>query len=480
MTIAALALLLAACGNEEILENNESGSTGKVHMTFTAGMPQTRTSLGEDGHAVNWTQGDLVAIYDGTETICKFEATEVSGSIATLEGEAKVTDTYTAFYPYTDDGTLTLTHDAITFTLPATQTATAGGFAEGLNPSWAQATGGSKNLEFQNLCALAKFTVEAEGVTEVTLTANNTGDALAGELTYTIADGPLTATGSASRSVTLTGTFTKGEEYYFVVAPGTLTGGITLNYMDEGGKTYVKTTQSEVTFTAGKITNLGALDIANFAEALNAAFANAVKESNSHIQWRANPDGTVSLDEYNKLEIIMNRGTFLDLQNKNITSLAGIEYFTYLETLNCMGNQLTTLDVTKLTKLTGLICAGNQLTALDVTGLTSLMILVCNDNQLVSLDVSTLEELGSLWCHGNKMTALDITHNAYLGDLKCGNQQDNQQLTLTLWDTKKEFWDRMLNMYSDENSNVTTNFIETPVNADHDGYEEDGGEPVLQ
>ena len=495
MTIAALALLLAACGNEEIIENNESGSTGKVHMTFTAGMPQTRTSLGEDGHAVNWTQGDLVAIYDGTETICKFEATEVEGSTATLEGEAAETDTYTAFYPYTDDGTLTLDNTAITFTLPATQTATAGGFAEGLNPSWAQATDGSKNLTFQNLCALAKFTVDADGVTEVTLTANQESDALAGGLTYTIADGTLTATGSASRSVTLTGTFTKGEEYYFVVAPGTLTGGITLNYMGEGGKTYVKTTQSEVTFTAGKITNLGALDIANFTEALNAAFANAVEEFNSNIGWRANPDGTVSLDEYNKFQIIGNWVTFLDLQNKNITSLAGIEYFIDLETLDCRGNQLTTLDVTKLTKLmflvcndnqltaldvTGLtslknlICAGNQLTTLDVTGLTSLTDLECSDNQLVSLDVSTLKELQILWCHGNKMTALDITNNAYLGDLKCGNQQDNQQLTLTLWDTKKEFWDRMLNMYSDENSNVTTIVKPSPVEAGHNDFG-DGG-----
>lgn len=496
MTIAALALLLAACGNEEIIENNESGSTGKVHMTFTAGMPQTRTSLGEDGHAVNWTQGDLVAIYDGTETICKFEATEVSGSTATLEGEAAETDTYTAFYPYTDDGTLTLDNTAITFTLPATQTATAGGFAEGLNPSWAQATGGSKNLEFQNLCALAKFTVEAEGVTEVTLTANNTGDALAGGLTYTIADRTLAANDGASRSVTLTGTFTKGEEYYFVVAPGTLMGGITLNYMGEGGKTYVKTTQKEVTFTAGKITNLGALvQDDNFTEALNAAFANAVKEFNPNIQWRANPDGTVSLDENNRMEIIMNWVTFLDLRNKNITSLAGIEYFTDLEILECMGNQLTaldvtgltsltvlvcndnqltTLDVTGLTNLTTLICSGNQLTALDVTKLTNLTDLECNDNQLVSLDVSTLEELKYLWCHGNKMTALDITNNAYLGDLKCGNQQDNQQLTLTLWDTKKEFWDRMLNMYSVENSNVTTNVIEAPVEAGHNGYEDDG------
>ena len=460
MTIAALALLLAACGNEEIIENNESGiPAGKVHMTFTAGMPQTRTSLGEDGHAVNWTQGDLVAIYDGTETICKFEATEVSGSTATLEGEAKVTDTYTAFYPYTDDGTLTLDNTAITFTLPATQTATAGGFANGLNPSWAQATDGSKNLTFRNLCALAKFTVDADGVTEVTLTANNTGDALSGGLTYTIADGTLTATGSASRSVTLTGTFTRGEEYYFVVAPGTLTGGITLNYMGEGGKTYVRTTPSEVTFTAGKITNLGALvQDDNFTEALNAAFANAVEEFNPNIGWRANPDGTVSLDEYNKFQIIRNGGPFLPLQNKNITSLAGIEYFTDLETLDCMGNQLTTLDVTKLTSLmflvcndnqltaldvTGLtslknlLCSGNQLTALDVTGLTSLTDLECSDNQLVSLDVSTLEELEILWCHGNKMTALDITHNAYLGDLKCGNQQE--PWPLTLWDTQEAF-----------------------------------------
>lgn len=505
IVLVAAALALAACGNEEILENNESGSTGKVHMTFTAGMLQTRTSLqpadDEGNSAVHWTAGDAIAIYDGTVTN-KF-TTEDNGATADFTGEVTEGSTnYTAFYPYTDNGTLKFADGTITFTLPAEQDATASSFAEGLNPSWAQATDGSKNLTFQNLCALAKFTVDADGVTEVTLTANQESDALAGGLTYTIADGTLTATGSASQSVTLTGTFTKGEEYYFVVAPGTLMGGITLNYMGEGGKTYVRTTPSEVTFTAGKITNLGALvQDDNFTEALNAAFANAVEGFNPNIGWRANPDGTVSLDEYNKFQIIRRGGTFLFLQNKNITSLAGIEYFTDLETLDCMDNQLTTLDVTKLTSLKFLVCNDNQLTALDVTGLTSLKNLFCSDNQLttldvtgltsltdlecngnqlVSLDVSTLKELQILWCHGNKMTALDITNNAYLGDLKCGNQQDNQQLTLTLWDTKKEFWDRMLNMYSDENSNVTTNVKPSPVEAGHNGYEDDGGEPVLQ
>ena len=60
--------------------------------------------------------------------------------------------------------------------------------------------------------------------------------------------------------------------------------------------------------------------------------------------------------------------------------------------------------------------------------------------------------------------------------MKCGNQQDNQQLTLTLWDTKKEFWDRMLNIYSDENSNVETDIKQSPVNADHDGFTENSWE----
>ena len=49
ITLAALALLLAACGNEEIIENNENGNAEKVPMTFTAGTVQTRTSLAEDG-----------------------------------------------------------------------------------------------------------------------------------------------------------------------------------------------------------------------------------------------------------------------------------------------------------------------------------------------------------------------------------------------------------------------------------------------
>lgn len=101
ITLAALALLLAACGNEEILENNENGTVGggnKEPMTFTAGTVQTRTSLAE-GNAVYWTEGNRVAIYDGTDKLCEFEATTIDGNTATLEGKAASADTYPLSIP---------------------------------------------------------------------------------------------------------------------------------------------------------------------------------------------------------------------------------------------------------------------------------------------------------------------------------------------------------------------------------------------
>ena len=191
--------LMTACTQDE----TEGLATGKlVPMTFTAGTARTRTALGDDGMAVNWTLNDKVAIWDGTYKN-EFTATTVDGSTATLEGEAQTAESYTAFYPYA--AVTDITHDAITFTLPAEQTATAGGFAEGLNPSWAQATGGSNQLQFHNLCALVKFTVGdgMAGEGTFTLKEANATKALAGQLTYTIGGDEASVGSNASTEVKL-------------------------------------------------------------------------------------------------------------------------------------------------------------------------------------------------------------------------------------------------------------------------------------
>ena len=54
----------------------------------------------------------------------------------------------------------------------------------------------------------------------------------------------------------------------------------------------------------------------------------------------------------------------LDVSNKQISNLKGIEHFTALTGLYCVKNQLTSLDVSKNTALTRLSCFNNQLTTL--------------------------------------------------------------------------------------------------------------------
>ena len=53
---------------------------------------------------------------------------------------------------------------------------------------------------------------------------------------------------------------------------------------------------------------------------------------------------------------------YIFASSKTISSLKGIEYFTELTELDCGNNQLTSLDVSKNTKLVKLICAKNALT----------------------------------------------------------------------------------------------------------------------
>ncbi len=419
MTIAALALLLAACGNEEIIENNEVGTAVKVPMTFTVGTPQTRTSL--NGTDVHWTEGDKVAINDGTYTN-EFTATTVSGSSATLTGEAALADTYIAFYP--NKILESITNGYITFTLPAEQTATAGGFAENLNPSWAQTTAEEGNtLKFHNLCALVKFTIndgfEVSGISGFTLKSAN-GELLAGRQYYQPSFNKRVFLEDDVTEVLLKGDFAAGETYYFVVNPVTLTKGFSLVYTNDAGRIFSKSISQSVTFEAAKITNLGTLSASSFEEQVidNKAFIEAVGEQ---VAWTKNVDGTVSLTPENLAAIENVRS--LDVSEKNLSDLSGIEYFVNLRSLDCQKNQLASLDVSNLTKLTDLTCNDNQLASLDVSSLTELSILYCQYNQLTTLDVSQNTALWNLNCSNNQLSELNVSKNPKLQTLSCANNQ---------------------------------------------------------
>ncbi len=113
----------------------------------------------------------------------------------------------------------------------------------------------------------------------------------------------------------------------------------------------------------------------------------------------------------------------MDISAKGVTSLDGIEYFTGLKELDCSENELTSIDLSKLTNLTSLICS--------YTGLTS-------------LDISKNTELTYLNCSNGKLDTLDIKKNTKLSTILCGNQENEVKLLLTIdqyngvWNDKKD------------------------------------------
>ena len=113
------------------------------------------------------------------------------------------------------------------------------------------------------------------------------------------------------------------------------------------------------------------------------------------------------------------RVTRLDVSNKGIKSLEGLEYFTALTYLKCNSNQLTALPALPNT-LTHLSCGGNQLTALPELP-AALTDLSCGGNQLTSLPALPAT-LTNLTCYNNQLASLP-TLPADLTELICWNNQ---------------------------------------------------------
>lgn len=254
--MACAVTLFASCMEDERMDAPQSG---KVRMEFYTGMDAaTRTQLVANNN-VHWETGDAISLFDPSGANNEF-TTQESGASVTFTGTAgESAGTYYALYPYSADATIA--GSIITTTLPATQTAKAGSFATMLNPSAAVADA-QHNLYFKNACALVKFTLGGStGVAKATLCGNN-GEALAGTLTIDAsADAPAATVDAkfGETVVELTGTLTSGSTYYFVVAPGTLSGGLTLTLYDGEGNFWKKTSNTSATLTAGRILNLGTL-----------------------------------------------------------------------------------------------------------------------------------------------------------------------------------------------------------------------------
>ena len=115
--------------------------------------------------------------------------------------------------------------------------------------------------------------------------------------------------------------------------------------------------------------------------------------------------------------------TEIDCSRRGIANLEGIEYFTDLEVLYCVGNSLTTLDMSGNLALKTLYCANNKIASLDISQNSSLENLWCQKNELTSLDVSGCPSLGDFECQNNLLTEIDVSQNPELWLFACFDNQ---------------------------------------------------------
>lgn len=148
-------------------------------------------------------------------------------------------------------------------------------------------------------------------------------------------------------------------------------------------------------------------------------------------------DGEISVAEANAI-------TKIDVITDNIENVLGMESFSNLIELTISGSlapvkstptalgKLTTLNVSKNTKLEKLNCSNNKLVALDISSNKPLKYLLCNNNPIPTLNVSQNLNLIQLECANCSLSKeFNIVSNT---KLEIFNITGNNISTILVWD----------------------------------------------
>lgn len=260
-------------------EDNNSGDTNTgdetklIPMTFTAvGSSCSRTELQPD-NSVYWSPGDCIGVFTSSNNRYKFvtDITEKSAT-ASFHGEIEESDSYMAFYPYpkpNDDFLDIKEENVLAFKLPENQRAVNGSFDNLLNPSLAFVEEGNK-LIFKNLCALMKFkfTGSEETMNEIKKISirDNNKVPLSDMVDYNWVTGVSKyryINGGFPASI-VSDKFENNGTYYFVLPAfsDAFNNGFTISFYNESDvEIFSKSTKTNIPLTAGKILNMGTIEV---------------------------------------------------------------------------------------------------------------------------------------------------------------------------------------------------------------------------
>ena len=236
--IFGLALLMAMAG---ACKKNQNQDTS----TFSASIEideSNRTYL--DGMKVKWSAGDQIVVYGNgdSQTYTLSQGANSQTGTFTTTGGVQPANTYRAFYPSTS--CTGVSGDVFTFTMPATQTYTADGFMNNLNPMAGKNDGnGGTLIGFKNAFAIAKFsTTGNRSVSKIELEVP-AGNYVSGTFTFDYGTGTTTRTSGGGQIITLNCASpvaldaSTPTNFYFVLPPGSIDNGFTVRYYQPNSNT---------------------------------------------------------------------------------------------------------------------------------------------------------------------------------------------------------------------------------------------------
>ena len=267
--LSLLLLSLAGCKQDELQSSHQSDTRLTSVKATTSAAVKSRTQL--SGNAVIWEQSDAIGIFsNATAEAVRYDLTEIQGDEARFESETGVSgEEFYAFYPYSAQSAVEGTK--ISYRLTDGQDYRAGSFDTGDCPMVAKST--HSDFRFLQTCGIIRLRLTGTmAVSSIRLQGNN-GEALAGDGTIDIAsDAPVFTIDGSGDKLTAIQLRTSANvqlselsvtEFYFVVAPQTLTQGITVDITGTiNGKeqTIRKQTQKSITVTRSVISSFAAVD----------------------------------------------------------------------------------------------------------------------------------------------------------------------------------------------------------------------------
>ncbi len=143
----------------------------------------------------------------------------------------------------------------------------------------------------------------------------------------------------------------------------------------------------------------------------------------------------------------------INVKGKGLTNLTDLQFFPNITELDCSNNNLTTLNLSKNTKLTAVYCQHNKIKGAETTTATKgqtdektiwtlsvnteLKILDCSYNQLVNIDLSKNTKLENVDCsHNIELVSLNVA-NGNNAVLKILNATNTPKLKTILVDEDK-------------------------------------------